>query len=186
MTDRLINLLDYSILPFALTILGKTLGLYLVASNLNIDWGIAEFTNSFISATPLVYSRDVVILATYSNLIMYLLIFAAFTFRVLFILLRNKAHDDPNFMRQLVKYNSFSVFQKSSFIYTKAFVWGAYLWLVTGYIFIDFAIGNSESWVMGLSVFFTLLSTSIFIYESNKEFTELVNEKSVNSLSFVG
>jgi hypothetical protein len=184
MSDRLIKLLDYSILPFALTILGKTLGLYIVAGSLNINWGVAEFTNSFISATPLVYARDVQILSTYSNLIMFLLIFTAFSIRVVFILLSNKAYRDPDFMRRMIKHNTFSYIQRSSLIYTKAFVWAVYLWLVTIFIVIDSILGNTQVWLVGLSMILTLLNTSIFVYESNKEFEKFLNTKENSELNF--
>lgn len=174
MNDRLVKLIDYSLLPFSLTILGKTIGLYVVLTLMDIDWGVGDFPNSFISVTPIVYGKDLQTVATYSNLFMFVLLFVGFCFYLLIANLRRKNLFNSRLLRIITQVNFVNVFQKGEFLYTRIFVWFTYLWLVTLYIIIDSILGRSSAF-LGIFVFILSgMASASIISDFFKEYQAIV------------
>lgn len=163
MDSKLVKLIDYSLLPFSLTILGKTLGLYLVLNSMGIEWGVADFSYRFISVTPVVYGRDLGTVATYSNLIMYVALFLGLSFYLFLAALRQDKKLSVVAIRRLMQLRFLNVFQKGVYLYTRLSVWLVYLWLVTAYILLDVALGRSAIWLGGfVFILSTVVSVTLF------------------------
>lgn len=173
MSRKLVALLDYSLLPFALTILAKSLGLYVVLATYNIDWGLSEFPNSLINVTPIVYGRDLVGVSTYSNLILFVTIFVAFSFQVLISNLRQNARMNTSLLRRLLNMPQLNLLQKGWQLYTRIYVWLLYVWLVTVYILVDAALGRTAGWLAIVSFVMTSLVTLVVLSDTNKELESL-------------
>ncbi len=181
MIRGLVKFLDLALLPFAITILAKVLGLYIVLNWLDIDWGIAEFPNSVFSVTPLVYGRDVFVVATYSNLILFFVVFLFAAINILGITLRSKSISDPVRFRQILGLIPENWLQKGYFLHTRSFVWVLYLWLVTVYIIIDSMFGRTHSWLLVVSSILSAAVTIVFLVHANHEFETI--SKKVDMLS---
>ena len=175
MNTNFVKILDYSLLPFSLLILGKTLGMYFVLSQLNIDWGIAEFANSLVSTTPVVFRKDLETVATNSNLIMFGVFYIFLGVQILFTFLRNRT-DDSKMLEKIMKLNFLNILQKSSAVYTRLIVWLVYLWLAMVIIVIDTLLGRNALWALGLTLIFAVIGTATLLMNANQEFKEVVGE----------
>lgn len=173
MSNNLVKLLDFSLLPFAITILAKALGLYLVLQTYGIDWGISEFPNSLINVTPLVYGKDLTVVATYSNLILFGVVFVAFSLQVLLSNLRQNAKQNMSLLRKLMQMPRLNLFQQGVHMYTKLYVWLMYVWLVAIYIIIDTALGRTQPWLAAVSTILTIGITAIVLADTAKEIENL-------------
>ncbi|MFW5702658.1 MAG: hypothetical protein ACOCXP_01685 [Candidatus Dojkabacteria bacterium] len=177
MDDKLVKLIDYSLLPFSLTILGKTVGLYISFYFLGIDWGIGEFSNSFISVTPIVYGRDLGAVSTYSNLFMFLLIFLGAAFLLLIQGLRKKSLVNTRVLRMIMQLRLNGILQKSALMHARIFVWMFYLWLVSIYILFDALLGRTDSWLAAMSMFMSLLLSANLFADISREYERLVAKR---------
>lgn len=171
MSKSLVRLIDYSLLPFSLTILGKVFGLYFVLSLLGIDWGVGDFPGSFISATPIVYGKDLVAVSTYSNLIMFVLVFSLFAIQVAITQLRQQSLTNTQLLRRLLSLPKVNAFERGLIIYSRLYVWFAYIWLITVYIFIDTMIGRTQPWLMVVSLGLSILTSIVLIKNTTREYT---------------
>lgn len=174
MNDRLVKLIDYSLLPFSLTILGKTVGLYVVLTMMGIDWGVGDFPNSFVSVTPVVYGKDLQTVATYSNLFMFVVLFVGFSFYLIVANLRRKNLFNSRLLRIVTQANFVNVFQRGEFLYTRIFVWFTYLWLVTFYILVDAVVGRSSGLLAVFVLFLSTLASASIISDFFKEYQAIV------------
>jgi len=174
MTKRFINFIDLSLLPFSLVILAKVIGLYVVIRLLNIDWGIANFGNNIISVTPLVYAKDIHILASYSNLILFSVLFLGFSIQLLISNLRQTSRTNNNFLRLAIRMSTLNVFSKGLHLYTKIYIWLFYVWLVVGYILLDFILGRSDLWVCIVSLVLAIIITAVLIMDTVKEYNNVL------------
>lgn len=174
MDDKLVRLIDYSLLPFSITILGKTIGLYLVFYFLDIDWGIGEFSNSIISVTPIVYGSDLTTVSTFSNLFMFLMVFSGTASMLLLYGLRQRSLVNTRIMRLLMQVRFGGILQKSALLHTRIFVWMFYLWLISVYILFDALIGRTDAWLAIMAIFMSILLSANLAADVSKEYEKLV------------
>ncbi len=174
MNENFTKIIDYSLLPFSLIILGKTIGLYLVFTSLNIDWGVADFANSFISTTPIVYGKDLVTVSTYSNLFMFIIFFGIFIVQLTLATYRQYSTSNITLLRKIMQLPIINIFERSKLLYTRLTVWTIYLWLITLYIIFDSIVGNTNGILAILTFIVSVISSAILFIDANKEFEEIL------------
>jgi hypothetical protein len=162
------DLVDLAILPAALFIAAKILGVFGLNYLLGLPVGLQE-TGFLLFPFQPAYDRieDVVMVESYSNLLVFVSILAGAFVITSKSLLFNHKKASPYFVLKLAKYDLLHLLKSSIHMYKEAFVWGTFLVLSTVYIVISFLMGKTYGWVAGLSLFFCL--TFLWIMVENIE-----------------
>jgi hypothetical protein len=151
------DLVDIAILPAALLICAKVIGIWGLNSLLGLNWGVQTVSDSFFTLA-LTYDRleDVTLIISYSNLFMFITVIAGCMLVTSKSLLFNHRKASPYFVLKLAKYDLLHLLKSSLHVYKEAFVWGFFLIVTTVYILISFITGQTYGWVAGLSLVFCL------------------------------
>ncbi|MCA9385032.1 hypothetical protein KC717_00125 [Candidatus Dojkabacteria bacterium] len=155
MSPSLVKLVDASILPAAILIVAKAIGLYLVISFLGLEWQIEYANNSIFSVYPVVFKRDVGVLSTYSDLFVILVMLAGYgivTFRATHL---HNSHIDPKLVVTLAKLNFLGLVKDSYKIYHTAAVWILFSLVAIIFTSYNVIVGTTAGWVIiiGLLIF---------------------------------
>lgn len=181
MSDNFVKIIDFSLLPFSLVILGKVLGLFVVISSLNISWGIADLSGNFISASPVIIGGEITKVATYSNLVLFLIILIGILFQLLSLRIQSIKDLSVKIELFLEKVKLGFLVPKSRLPFLRLGVWLFFYSIVVLYIFVDTFIGNTQLW-LAISV---LIVSVIVIAQASIEFSsqiKLLND--VSNLDF--
>lgn len=158
--EKILRVIDFSLVPFSFTVLGKVLGLFWVFRALNIDWGVADFANSVVSVTPLVYARDVTLVATYSNLVLFIVILVGTLLQFLFNVVVLINQNQGRLVKSALFLRRFHLFSNVENLRIRLFSWTAFLCLVAVYIAIDAIAQKTSWWLAGFSLIVTALVTA--------------------------
>lgn len=157
------DLVDIAILPAALLICAKAVGIAILNSILGLDWDIQTVTSSIFSIrVQYTNPDDAAMINSYTNLFMYIVVIAGCMVVTSKSLLFHHRKASPYFVLKLAKYDLLHLLKTSMHIYKEAFVWGIFLILTTIYIFISFlspassSVGETYGWIAGLSILFTM------------------------------
>lgn len=162
------ELVDMAILPAALLICAKAVGMALLNTILGLEWSIQTIASAVFSIKP-VYSNpsDALLVSSYTNLFMFICVIAGCMLITSKSLLFHHRKASPNFVLKLAKYDLLHLLKSSMHIYKEAFIWSVFLILTTVYIFIAFLMDQTYAWVAGLSIMFCL--TFLWIMVQNIE-----------------
>lgn len=173
MTRTLAKLLDESIVPAAIIILGKVLGLVLANIVNAIPYSIQP--GGSILPWTVVYSSaaEATTANTFSNFVMFLVVLAGFSvvlFRAHFL---HSTHIPPRLRGKLARLKLENFIADTFEIYHQALVWLSFLWLTNLIIFI-YALGGGS---ISLGIIAFLLSfAATYIYTKDIEI-ELETER---------
>lgn len=171
-TPLIYDLVDLAILPAALFIAAKIIGVFGLNWLLGLPVGV-EYTGTIFFPFQPGYERieDVMMVESYSNLLVFIAILAGAFVITSKTLLFNHKKASPYFVLKLAKYDLLHLLKSSIHMYKEAFIWGTFLVITTVYIALSFLAGKTYGWVAGLSVFFCL--TFLWIMIENIE-TEIL------------
>ena len=181
MSKSLIKLIDYSLLPAALLVVGKFMVLYLTINIFSLDWGIKTIPNSLFSVRPIFYSEDVIIASTYSDVIMFLFIVTGFSFVLIQALVFHNSHVSPKILAKLASHNLLGLIKNTFEIYHKAAIWTLFVWISNFLILINVLTGKTGSWVLIFSLACTILLTVFLIRDTTNEI-EISKKMSKNKI----
>ncbi len=163
-TALIYELVDLAILPAALLICAKAVGMALLNNFLGLDWSIQTIANAVFSIRAVYQTTsDAVLVTSYTNLFMFICIVSGGMIVTSKSLLFHHRKASPHFVLKLAKYDLLHLLKSSFHIYKEAFVWGMFLILTTVYIFISFLSSQTFGWVAALSVLFCLTFLWIMI-----------------------
>lgn len=162
------ELVDLAVLPAALLICAKAVGMAVINSVFNLNWGIQTIASAVFSVRA-VYENasDALLVSSYTNLFMFISVFVGAIIIVSKSLLFHYRKASPHFVLKLAKYDLLHLLKSSFNLYKEAFVWGVFLILTTVYIFISFLFSQTYAWVAAISVMFCI--TFIWIMIQNIE-----------------
>jgi len=170
MSKSLIKLIDTALIPAAIMILGKVAGLCFANTIFNLNWGILTDPNNFFSVHIEYATLAEQITATsYSNLIMYLFVFAGFLFILVRALYFNSSHISPSLVSKLATNNLLNLITDSFEIYRKASVWLVMLWIALLALLINVLLGKSYPWTGILSIMCTFITSTILLKDVSRE-----------------
>ncbi|MFC1780133.1 hypothetical protein ACFLY9_00345 [Patescibacteria group bacterium] len=170
MSKSLVKLVDAALVPAAIMILGKVIGLWFVNIAFKLDWSIITDSNNFFSVKIEYATLSEQITATsYSNLIMYLFVFAGFLFVLIRALYLHSSHITPSMIAKLATNNLLNLITDSFEIYHKASVWLIMLWLALIALTVNVLLGRAYPWTGVISVLCTVLATVILLRDVAKE-----------------
>ncbi|MFW5720551.1 MAG: hypothetical protein ACOCXT_06010 [Candidatus Dojkabacteria bacterium] len=161
-TPLIYELVDLAILPAALLICAKAVGIAVLNTYLGLEWSIQSVASAVFSVRVVYESAsDATLVTSYTNLFMYICILAGC------ILVAGKSQifhhrkASPHFVLKLAKFDLLHLLKSSMHIYKEAFVWGIFLILTTVYIVLSaFVSGSTFAWIAGI----TLVATMAFLW----------------------
>lgn len=162
MSKSFVKLIDSALLPAALMICGKVVGLLFVNSVFGLDWALNTDTPYF-AALQLDYfsTQDVLIATSYSNLIMFVFVVVGFSFLLYQALYLHSSHISPRMLSKLAERNLMHLVKDTFHLYFEAGVWSLFLWACVVIIFIHTLLGTMFTWIFfvafAIATFLTVL-----------------------------
>ncbi len=158
MSKTIVKILDASLFPAALMITAKFIGLYIVLNVFNIDWGIENTADAFISSRPVVMGDDIQFVSSYSDLFLLVIMTFGFSFYVIRAVFFHTSHINPTLLSRLAINGLLGLVKDSFEVYRKASVWLLFVWITNITILINTVFGRTYEWVLivGLVISTTL------------------------------
>lgn len=170
MSKSLIKLIDTALIPAAVMICGKVVGLCFANTVFKLNWGIVTNPSNFFSVNIEYATLAEQITATsYSNLIMFLFVFIGFMFILIRALYFNSSHISPSLVAKLATNNLLNLITDSFEIYRKASIWLVMLWIALFALLINVIIGKAYPWTGVLCIMCTFITTTILLKDVSKE-----------------
>ena len=176
MSKSLLKLLDYSIFPASIMVLGKLAGVLFSIWFLNIPFTIRDYFSNFYSLRFVVREEDLQAVTSYSDLVMYSIVAIFFSSMIIRAVFFHQTHISPSMIMRLANKNLLKVVQNSYEIYHSATIWLLFLWISNIIILINVLAGNSFSWV-GLLVTFSTLFLSVLLIQDVYREVENIRRK---------
>ncbi|MFQ5493396.1 MAG: hypothetical protein ACE5DX_04525 [Candidatus Dojkabacteria bacterium] len=180
MSNSLIKLIDYSLLPAALLLLGKIAGIYLVAAVFGITIGVQHFPEAIFSLHPVVPFEDLQTLSSYSDLIMFAIIAAGFSFVLVNAVFFHDSHIKVSTVNSLAKYNLLFLISSSFQLYHSGVIWFMFTWLANVAVLINMLAGKTYSWVVVLTTLFAI-GLSVILFRDLSAELRLTRDKLLNA-----
>ncbi|MEI6886871.1 MAG: hypothetical protein WCK31_01385 [bacterium] len=175
MSKTLVKLVDSAIFPAALLIVSKVLGLVLTNNIFGLNWGIDHQIEQFqLFSVQILYTdhASIITATTYSNLIMYGVIFIGLVVRIIQARFLHNEHISPRLLTKLAENNLLTIVKTSFDIYLEGSIWLAFSWLAWFIVFINFVLElNSLGFCLSI-LLVQILATTIFFRQINREFEE--------------
>lgn len=169
MSKSLVKLVDNSLLPAAIMIIGKFVGIVLTIQIFNLPWSIKEYTNNMFSLSTVVEAGDVNTVYSYSDLIMYFLIALFFTAVIIRAVYLHSSHIKPTLVAQLANKNLLSLIQNSYEIYHSAVIWLLFTWIANVIIIINALSGKTFGWVAIATTLTSVMLTIVLLQDVYRE-----------------
>ncbi|MBN1331870.1 hypothetical protein JW978_03225 [Candidatus Dojkabacteria bacterium] len=163
MTKSLLEILDASIFPAALMIAAKFIGLYITVELFALEWGVENSPNSFFSTRPVLYSSDVALVSTNSDLLLLFIMLAGLSFYIIRATFFHASHIDPKMLSRLAINGLLGIVSSSYEVYRKATVWLIFVWVTNFTILINALNNKTESWVPVIGIIATLFLSVILL-----------------------
>jgi hypothetical protein len=176
MTKPLIKLIDSSLLPAAVLIVGKVIGIYFVAKVFNLSWTLESAPDSLFSISPLFDDKDLMTVSSYSDLFMYSLVLIGLSFSLFRAVFLHASHIDPKFVAKLATNNLLSLIKDSFDVYFEGTMWLVFTWVATFTIFTNILLNKTYIWV-GLIAFAASFAFSIMLFKDVVKEIEVSRKK---------
>jgi hypothetical protein len=148
MSKPFVKLIDSALLPAALMICGKVVGLWVANSLFDLDWTLNTDTPHF-AALQLDYfsTQDALIATSYSNAIMFLFVAIGFSFLLYQALFLHSSHISPFMLSKLAERNLMHLIKDTFHVYFETGIWAVFIWICVLIIFIHSVIGTMFIWI---------------------------------------
>ena len=176
MQKSLITILENSLFPSALTIFAKFIGIAIAIAIFNLPYNVSEYTSSILNGSLTVTQEHSVIISTYSDLIMFLVIGLGFSIQLARAIFFHDSHLSPKFITKLADLNLLNLIRDTYDIYHKASVWLAFLWVAVIIIIINFALGTTLLWVTIVAVLGTVALTMGLVQDAYQELVNILTK----------
>ena len=162
MKKTLLKLIEYSILPAFLMVLGKFAGIFFVATLWNIPLDFDSANHNLLQFNTFVPVDSLMVVSSYSDLFMFATILTGMSFIIIRAIYFHDSHISNESIAKLAKYNLLNMISTSFKLYHSGIIWLGFMWLATLLIIINFFQGLSYSWVLVISLLFSLSFSIIF------------------------
>src|SRR5258708_33964257 len=105
MSKSLVKFLDNSLFPASIVILGKIIGILISSKIFGISWSLKDYANSVFAVSSVVSQKDMVILTSYSDLIMFGIVAGFLAFEFVRALYFHDSHVNLSMLLKLVHLN---------------------------------------------------------------------------------
>lgn len=179
MSDKLIKLIDYSIFPIALLICAKVIGIILVNTSFNLNWGFLNDGDSLFSVR-IAYETESqkIIASSYSNLIMYITVFLGFSVSLFRAYYLHESHISPWLSAKLTMSNLLGIVSNSVDVFAKASVWLILIWMSTVLIMFSVFSGDTFVWI-GVATFLLSSGLTFLLLKDYENELKIVNSSKI-------
>ncbi len=174
-SQTLVKLIDQAVLPGAILVLGKFLGVILVSKIISVGW---KFTTGIFFLPTLTFTSydDYLQVNSYSNLIMFLAIAAGTAFVLVRAHFFHSSHIAPAVHLKLLKLGLEGLVAETYQLYHQAAVWLVFLWLATILILLQAFFGLSNS-IIAIVAFLVSLNFSWFLISDIEQEVEIFRKQ---------
>lgn len=169
MSQSVIKLVDIALIPAALMVIGKLVGLWVTISLFELPWALRQTPDSIFSVRPVLAGDDIIIASSYSDLFMYLLLSFGFTFVLIRATHFHDTHISPNLLIRLVNNNLLGLVKSSFDIYHSASVWLIFIWIANLVVFINTILDKTYSWIFWTVFICNIIFTALLLQDVYRE-----------------
>jgi hypothetical protein len=169
MSSSLVKLVDLSLLPAALMVIGKLIGLIITVNIFSLPWTVTEIPNALLSNRPGFLPQDIVTASTYSDLIMYLVLAIGFSVIIVLATKFHETHIHPQLLARLSNNNLMGLVKSSFDIYHAASIWLVFIWISVGVIWVNVALGKTTGATGLLTLGTNIILTVILLQDVYQE-----------------
>lgn len=147
MNKSLKKLLEYSLFPALVLVLGKFFGIYISTTSLGIELTFKQYTSNLFTLTQSVDLALIKEVTSYSDLFMYIFIstfFSLVLFRAIFL---HNSHVTPNTVYKLAHHNLLELIQDSYEIYHNGVISLIFTWIATILILANTISERTYPWI---------------------------------------
>jgi len=178
MSNSLFKLIDYSLIPAALMVVGKLVGIFLIAGLFSIHIEVRTLANALFAFETLVAPDDLPLISSYSDLFAFALMAFGFAFILISALYFHESHMQISTLNKLAKFDMLSLIKGSFELYHSGFVWLIFLWLANLLILINVSLQRTYLWTFIVTSVFAMALTIIFLKDLLQE-VQLARKKSL-------
>lgn len=169
MSHNLVKLIDISLIPATLLVVGKIVGLAVAINIFQLPWTLVELPDSLLAVRPLLLSEDVTTASTYSDIIMYMCLAVGFSFILVQALFLHETHIKPTLLVRLSNNNLLGLVRSSFDIYHTAAIWLVFIWLCSLLVWINVLAQKTELWVGIVTVVANIIFTALVFQDVYRE-----------------
>jgi len=169
MSKSLIKLLDNALLPAALMLVSKFIGILLSIQIFNISWVVQQTPNNIFSFQTVLSSQDAITVTSYSDMLMFCVLALGFTINILRAVFLHKSHVSLDLLTRLAHKNLLNLIKSSYEIYHSAFIWLVFMWIAALMILNNTFSQAIFPWVGIVALLTSTLLTVIFFQDVYKE-----------------
>ncbi len=169
MSASLVKLIDLSLLPAALLVIGKLVGLIITVNVFNLPWTITEIPNVLLSNRPGFLPQDIATASSYSDLVMYLIMAIGFSVIIVLATKFHETHIQPQLLAKLSNNNLMGLVKSSFDIYHAASIWLVFIWISVGVVWFNIAAGKTSVEVGLLTLAANIILTVILLQDVYQE-----------------
>ncbi|MFS8131183.1 MAG: hypothetical protein ACMG57_04345 [Candidatus Dojkabacteria bacterium] len=169
MSKSIITLLDKALLPAAVMIFGKFIGVAITLRLFNLPWTVGQVANSVFSNGNIIRAEDLKTVISYSDLIMFTIValgMSLILFRAVYL---HNSHIKPALVARLANYNLLSLIRDSYDVYHSAAVWIIFTWVANTIVVINALSGQSFTWIAAVATFISIIATLVLFQDIYKE-----------------
>ena len=169
MSKSIITLLDKALLPAAVMIFGKFIGVAITLRLFNLPWTVGQVANSVFSNGNIIRAEDLKTVISYSDLIMYIVVALGMVLILVRAIYLHNSHIKPSLVARLANYNLLSLIRDSYDVYHSAAVWLIFTWVANTIVIINALSGQSFPWVAAIATIASIVATLVLFQDVYKE-----------------
>lgn len=177
MSKLLKKILSASILPAALMIVSKVVGMILVNWIFDLGWSIQSDTGSLFSVQIVYPSPDSALKCnSLSNLFMFVMLFGGTAVTIFQGYFLHTSHQNPKVLIKLVQFDFLIWLSDSPSIFPHMATWTTFLWISTIIIVAQTLQSNSYPWISLFSIVTSIILTWLAIRDFEREINKYLPE----------
>lgn len=181
MSKSLLKLLDNSIFPACVMILGKLVGVLIALWAFGIPYSLRDYFSAVYSLRFVVPSADIQTISSYSDLVMYIVVAACFSIVLVRAIFLHSTHVTPSLITKLANNDLLKLVQSSYEIYHSATIWLIFLIISNVLVLVNVFQSSSYAWIGVVCTFATIVLTAILLSDVYREI-ESIKKKPSNYL----
>jgi len=168
-SKSLVKLIDFSLLPALILLVGKAVGILLTSRLFGTSLSIREYSSSLFSVTPVVPAEDLKFITTFSDLFMYIGIATFFSYVVIKAVFFHNTHVKPKLVTALANQNLLKLVQNTYEIYHMGAIALIFTWMANAIIIVNALSGRTFPWLAIASLISAVSITAILLLDVYKE-----------------
>ena len=169
MSISFIKLIDYSLFPAIILVLGKLIGVFFIAALFSIKIEIINFSSAIFAFETVVSATDLPVVSSYSDLLTFIIMAFGFAIIIINAVYFHDSHISIATLNKLIKNNLLSLLKGSFELYHSGTVWLIFLWLANLLILFNVIMQRTYLWILLITVIFSISLTLIYLRDLFKE-----------------